>query len=119
MPLILVLPAWSSSPQWRQQRLPLRKTDRVSVSYVVSKNPAHQGMYEVLKVRRVLEKLQEFLSPFRLPRTLKVSLAECNGEADAFYGDRAITICYEYIDELWKRMPAETTASSPKLSQAQ
>jgi hypothetical protein len=64
-----------------------------------------------LKERRVLEKLQEFLSPFRLPRTLKVSLTGCNGEADAFYGDRAITICYEYIDELWKRMPAETTAA--------
>jgi hypothetical protein len=58
-----------------------------------------------------LERLQEFLSPFRLPRTLKVSLAGCDGEADAFYGDDAITICYEYIDDLWKNMPAETTSS--------
>jgi hypothetical protein len=86
------------------------KTDRVGVSYVLPKNPAHQRIYEVLKERRVLEKLQEFLSPFRLPRTLKVSLAGCDGEADAFYGDDTITICYEYIDELWKNMPAETTA---------
>ena len=38
-----------------------------------------------------------------------MSLAECDGEADAFYGDDAITICYEYISELWKNMPAETT----------
>jgi hypothetical protein len=53
--------------------------------------------------------LQKLLSPFRLPRTLKVSLAGCDGEADAFYGDDAITICYEYISELWKNMPAETT----------
>ncbi len=85
------------------------KANRVSVSYVPPKNPAHQRIYERLKERRVLEKLQEFVSPFRLPRTLKVSLAGCDGEADAFYGDDAITICYEYIDELWKKMPAETT----------
>jgi hypothetical protein len=85
--------------------------NRVSVSYVPPKNPAHQRIYERLKERRWLEKLQEFVSPFRLPRTLKVSLAGCDGEADAFYGDDAITICYEYIDELWKNMPAETTAA--------
>ena len=87
------------------------KTNRVSVSYVLPKNPAHQPIYERLKERRTLERLQEFLSPFRLPRTLKISLAGCDGEADAYYRDDAITICYEYIDELWKNMPAETTAA--------
>jgi hypothetical protein len=85
------------------------KTNRVSISYVSPKNPAHQPIYERLKERHALERLQEFLSPFRLPRTLKISLAGCDGEADAFYGDDAITICYEYVDELWKRMPVETT----------
>jgi hypothetical protein len=85
------------------------RANRVSVSYVPPKNPAHQRIYERLKERKVLETLQRLLSPFRLPRTLKISLAGCDGEADAFYGDAAITICYEYIDDLWKNMPAETT----------
>ena len=85
------------------------KSNRVSVTYVLPKDPAHQLIYERLKEHRALERLQKFLSPFRLPRTLKVSLAGCDGEADAFYGDDAITICYEYISELWKNMPAETT----------
>jgi hypothetical protein len=85
------------------------KAKQVSVSYVPPKNPEHQAIYDGLKERRSLEKLQEFLSPFRLPRTLKISLAGCNGEADAFYGEGLITICYEYIEELWKRMPVETT----------
>jgi hypothetical protein len=78
---------------------------------MLPKNPAHQQIYERLKERRTLEKLQEFLSPFRLPRTLKISLAGCDGEADAYYEDDAITICYEYVDDLWKNMPAETTAA--------
>ena len=87
------------------------KSNRVSVTYVLPKDPAHQLIYERLKEHRALERLQKFLSPFRLPRTLKVSLKGCDGEADAFYGDDAITICYEYISELWKNMPAETTAA--------
>jgi len=40
---------------------------------------------------------------------LRISLTECDGEADAFYEDAAITICYEYIEELVKNMPRETT----------
>lgn len=38
-----------------------------------------------------------------------MSLKGCDGEADAWYEDAAITICYEYISELWKNMPAKTT----------
>jgi len=87
------------------------KTNQVSIYYVPPKNPAHQPIYERLKERRALEKLQEILSPFRLPSGLKLSLADCNGEADAFYGNGAITICYEYIYELWKNRPAATTAA--------
>ena len=87
------------------------KSNRITVTYVLPNDPAHQLIYERLKEHRALERLQRLLSPFRLPRTLKVSLAGCDGEADAFYGDDAITICYEYIHELWKNMPAETTAA--------
>jgi hypothetical protein len=87
------------------------ETNRVSVSYVLPKNPAHQRIYKDLKENRALEKLQELLSPVQLPRTLKLSVAGCDGEADAVYGDDAITICYEYLDYLWKNMPAKTTAA--------
>jgi len=87
------------------------KTNQVSVNYIPPKNPAYQHIYTLLKEERhTLEKLQEDLSPFRLPATLEILLTECDGEADAFYGDDRITICYEYIDELWKNMPAKTTA---------
>jgi hypothetical protein len=95
---VMTMPAFAAS-----------KTNRVSISYVLPKNPAHQRIYKRLKEHRVLEKLQKLLSPFRLPRTLKVLLTGCDGEADAFYGDDAITICYEYLDGLWEDMPAKTT----------
>jgi hypothetical protein len=85
------------------------KTSQVRANYVPPKNPAHQQVYELLKKRQSLEKFQELLSPFRLPWTLNISLAECDGEADAMYSDGTITICYEYIEDLRKNMPAKTT----------
>jgi hypothetical protein len=85
------------------------KTSQVHANYVPPKNPAHQQVYELLKKRQSLEKFQELLSPFRLPWTLNISLAECDGEADAMYSDGTITICYEYIEDLRKNMPAKTT----------
>ena len=85
------------------------KPNRVSIRYEPPKNPVHQKIYVELKQRGTLEKLQEFHSPIRLPEKLRISLTECDGEADAFYEDADITICYEYINELWENMPKETT----------
>ena len=85
------------------------QANRVQIRYEPPKDPEHGQVYEELKRRRTLENLQEFLSPFRLPRTLTIMLAGCDGEADAFYGDDEITMCYEYVDHLWKNMPAQTT----------
>jgi Putative metallopeptidase len=81
----------------------------VSVIYVPPKNPAHQPIYEQLNEIGFLEKVREFLSPVRLPRTLLVKLEGCDGDANASYENDTILICYEYIDELWKSVPEETT----------
>jgi hypothetical protein len=81
----------------------------VSVRYVPPKNAAHQPISEELKELRFLEKLQELLSPFRLPGTLLVQLEGCDGDANASYENTVITVCYEYVDQLWKTMPVETT----------
>jgi hypothetical protein len=85
------------------------KTNRISIRYVPPKNPVHQEIYLDLKQRDALKRLQEFLSPIMLPEKLQISVTECDGEADAFYEDAVITICYEYINELWENMPKETT----------
>ena len=85
------------------------KTDQVRVHYQPPKEQEHQVIYADFRERRVLERVREFLSPFQLPRTLRIELAGCDGEADAFYGDDVITICYEYIEALWDNMPKATT----------
>jgi hypothetical protein len=85
------------------------RANRVSVGYVPPKNALHQPIYEQLQEVNFLEKLQQFLAPFRLPRALLVKVAGCDGDANAFYENDAITVCYEYIAQLWKIMPKETT----------
>lgn len=85
------------------------KTNQIKIRYVPPDNPEHQVLYDTATERRMLERLQEFLSPFKLPRSLTFELAGCDGEADAFYGDNVVTICYEYAAELWENRPSETT----------
>ena len=87
------------------------KSNRIRISYEEPKNPEHIRLIAGFKERRTLERLQEFLSPFSLPRRLTIKLAGCDGEADAFYGDREITVCYEYVQVLFDNAPAETTPS--------
>ena len=91
--------------------LPPEKTDQVVVSYEAPTKPEHQRIHDLLKQRQSLEKLKDFLSPFRLRWPLYLSLVECDGEADAYYGDDRISICYEFIEELSRHMPEQTTPS--------
>ncbi|MEJ2177904.1 MAG: DUF4344 domain-containing metallopeptidase [Gammaproteobacteria bacterium] len=85
------------------------KTDQIRISYVPPVNSAHQEVYELLKQRKSLEKLKEFLSPYQLQWPLNLSLTGCDGEIDAMYSDDSITVCYEYIEELRKYMSEKTT----------
>ena len=78
--------------------------------YVAPKNPAHQPIYDRLKQVRFLEQAQEFLSPFRLPRTLLMKTEGCDGESNAWYENDAITLCYEYIEEMWRNAPTRNDA---------
>ena len=88
---------------------PKPKTKQVSISYVKPVNPEHEPLYALLVERRFLEKVQEILGPFRLPRTLTLTIRGCNGNANARYDGSGITLCYEFIEEVWNNAPTETT----------
>jgi hypothetical protein len=87
------------------------KPGQIRIEYVSPVNPAHQEIYERMKERHVLERFKEFLSPVRLPAPLLLKFAGCDGESNAWYepDDHAVTVCYEYIDEVFSKAPKETT----------
>src|SRR5262249_13195571 len=85
------------------------QSKRIGIEYVPPKNPEHQHIYEMLKEHRVLERLQEIFSPFQLPIELTFKTVGCDGVSNAWYSRPTVTICYEYLAEIHRDMPKETT----------
>lgn len=83
--------------------------NRIRVEYFAPKNPAYNAIYERLKDRHSLERLQGIFSPLLLPFDLTLRTGDCSGVANAWYDRPAITVCYEYIIEFLKSLPQETT----------
>jgi Putative metallopeptidase len=63
------------------------------------------------QAQHALEKVRQMLGPLRLPHTLLMKVEGCNGVSNAWYDEGAVTVCYEYLDELWKNMPEQPTAA--------
>ena len=86
--------------------------NRIKIEYVAPEKPDQQKVYELLRDRKVLEKLQIIFSPFRLPIDLHMITKSC-GMVNAWYQrqDRnaAVTICYELLDYIAKHAPTKTT----------
>jgi hypothetical protein len=85
------------------------KANRIEITYEKPDNSAHSEIYDDLKEHKVLERLQEFLSPFQLVIPVEIVMAGCDGDPEAEYGDGEILICYEFVEMLIKNMPDETT----------
>jgi len=74
---------------------------RVSVVYIPPSNSTFQTLYDLLKGRRALEKIQEILSPIRWPEELTIKTAEC-GVVNSWYEREnlkpTITVCYDFFE---------------------
>ena len=106
--LILIGTSLNSEPVAAKQSFILR-ADRIKISYVPPKNSAHETIFQLLKERRTLEKFKGLLSALRLPRALLLKVEGCDGESNAWYGDDAVTVCYEYLEDFLRNAPKETT----------
>jgi len=88
---------------------------RIHVDYVLPKNPEHQKIYDMVKQRGTLETVQKIFSPFRLPVDLNMKTVGCDGVANAWYQREGkqptVSVCYEYLQEIWKSMPKEMMAA--------
>lgn len=86
----------------------LAQQGKVQIVYEVPKNPKLQPYYENLRRRKVLETMQNFLSPLKLEKTLTIKTTECGGSPFAPYQTGGLaTICYEYVDLIDSVLPGE------------
>ena len=81
------------------------QTHQIDFDYVEPKNPSHAELYATLRKMRLLEQLQEFLSPVRLTRRVMIRTQGCDGKASATFDIDTITVCYEYFDTILKHVP--------------
>lgn len=76
------------------------KSAQIRISYEPPQNAKYRPIYEALKRRQVLERLQSFLSPLRLPKELSVRLAQCGSETMRYQAGGPATICYELVKRI-------------------
>jgi hypothetical protein len=88
---------------------PKGKPNSIEINYVAPKSVEHRRVYTVLKEQQALEKIRDLLSPLRLPHRLLLETRDCDGVANALSNDESVIVCYEYLDELWKKAPEKTT----------
>ena len=81
---------------------------RVDIEYTAPAVAKLRPVYEQVVQARVLEKIRDLAAPLRLPRRLLIKTESC-GEANAWYENDVVTVCYEYLDEFWKNAPKKTT----------
>src|SRR5438445_7324245 len=80
------------------------RNSKSETGYDEPKKAEHQPIYERLQKRQVLEQLQQFLAPLRLPKKLPIKTVEC-GVVNAFYARGAgLSLCYEYLHYLEGRV---------------
>jgi putative metallopeptidase DUF4344 len=88
----------------------LPPNDKITIDYVEPRNPKLQDVYERMKKRQLLEQLALFLSPLKLPTTLRLKTKQCN-TINAFYdpSERSLNICYELILDGEESAPTTVT----------
>jgi Putative metallopeptidase len=83
--------------------------DRIDIAYVEPKLAANQPVYQLLKEHQVLEKLRDLLRPLRLPHRLLLQTRDCDGISNAWSNEESVTVCYEYVNDIWRSAPEHTT----------
>ena len=76
----------------------------------MAKYQSLKKVYDRLRQRQVLEQLSAFLSPLKLPRTLRVRTKACN-MVNAFYDpdEWSVNICYEWVEAMEKMAPKQVS----------
>jgi Putative metallopeptidase len=104
--LLLLLPAAAGPAAASDEP----RTQRIKIDMQPVKTPDHQAVYDLVKQRQWLEKFQEFFGVFKLPDDITIRMMGCDGVSNAWYVNAVVTICYEYVEDIRKNMPATTTA---------
>ncbi len=81
------------------------RNPQIEIAYLEPSDGAYRPIYERLKKRQVLEELQAFLAPLKLPRALQVRTAQCGASSAPYKSGGPVTVCYEYLAMIERAAP--------------
>jgi hypothetical protein len=86
----------------------LTAKSQISVTYDEPTTAELKPYYERIKARGVLQQLQQFLAPLRLPegRKLNVHMSECGSLWKPYKSGQPVTICYEFVRLIEGALPS-------------
>src|SRR3954466_16019969 len=87
------------------------RPDRIDIAYAEPKSAANQSAYKRVKKPRGRENTRELLRPVRLPHRLLLQTMDCDGISNAWSNEENVTVCYEYVNDIWRNVPEHTTPS--------
>jgi hypothetical protein len=97
-----------------QAATPTMKSEMIRIEYEPPKDPALQVPYKMVQERGALEMMQKVFNALRLPEPVLIRTKEC-GVSNAWYErvnkQPTVSICYEYLVEIWNAMPKEANAA--------
>lgn len=96
-----VSPTNSQNEKWQ--------ANQIDIQYVEPASPDMRPVYNLVKKAQLLEKIRSMLVDLRLPRRLLLKMRSCEGKDDAWYDEAGVTVCYEFVDQIWKKVPERTT----------
>jgi len=88
---------------------PWETQSKITIDYgPMPTDPQFGAVYTRVRQQQVLEKLQRFLAPLRLTRTLSVKMARCGDNIlyRPYQPGGDVTICYEFIKQVEDLAPA-------------
>jgi hypothetical protein len=77
----------------------------ITIAYEQPKKAEYVAILDRLRKRKVLETLQQFLSPLKFPLTVRT--AECGAHYAPYKHGGPVTICYEFVDLIESVVPGE------------
>jgi hypothetical protein len=83
--------------------------NRIDIDYMAPKSASNQPVYKLLKEHQVLEKIRDLLNPLRLPHRLLLQTRDCEGISNAWANEESVTVCYEYVNDIWRNAPEHET----------
>ena len=81
---------------------PVYAQSQIDIAYEAPADAALRPIYDQLRQQGVLQELQLFMEPLRLPRKLTVKTAQCGPNPAPYAPGGPVVVCYEALDQVAK-----------------